>query len=105
MITKEKIQDYLDNNDKFRDQYSDIRYGGKATLVDGYTFSYVMDERAHDGDDHSTATLIFSVSKEGEETTLWKETGYYDSYNGTDWHRDFEQVKKVNKIITVYRKI
>ena len=31
-----------------------------------------------------------------------KETGYYSSYNGTDWNNDFEEVFPVQKIITVY---
>ena len=30
------------------------------------------------------------------------ETGYYSSYNGTDWNNDFEEVKPVQKTITVY---
>lgn len=31
-----------------------------------------------------------------------KETGYYSSYHGTDWNNDFEEVKPVQKTITVY---
>lgn len=31
-----------------------------------------------------------------------RETGYYSSYNGTDWNNDFEEVKPVQKTITVY---
>lgn len=31
-----------------------------------------------------------------------KQTGFYSSYNGTDWNKDFTIVKPVEKMITVF---
>ena len=31
-----------------------------------------------------------------------KQTGFYSSYNGTDWNDDFTIVKPVEKTITVF---
>lgn len=31
-----------------------------------------------------------------------RQTGYYSSYNGTDWNNDFTIVKPVEKMITVF---
>jgi hypothetical protein len=31
-----------------------------------------------------------------------RQTGFYSSYNGTDWNNDFTEVKPTEKTITVY---
>jgi hypothetical protein len=34
--------------------------------------------------------------------TYIRQTGFYSSYNGTDWEDDFKEVKPVQKMVTVF---
>ena len=94
-MNKEKINELISKNEETENSYCDLRDGAADFTVDDYTFSYVLDKRGYRGHDHNTYTLIFKVSKSGQEDTFWRETGYYGSYTGTEWNYDFEQVKLV----------
>lgn len=99
MITKEKINELFKKSD---DRLSDLRYGGNNVKLEGYTFEYIFDKRAYNGGSPNYTTLVIKVSQAGKPDTFWMDSGYYDSYNGVDWNRDFKQVKLVTKTIEVY---
>lgn len=51
--------------------------------------------------DGEYAERVFEHDNGGEKIYI-KITGFYSSYNGTDWDSDFEQVQPKQKTITVY---
>lgn len=104
MITKEKINELIAKNEETEHAYRNLRDGADFD-VDGYAFSYVLNKRGYRDNEHNTYTLIFKLSKSGQEDTFWQETGYYGSYSGTDWNMDFDQVEPFTETIVYYKEV
>ena len=79
-----------DNESFFAYEMDETEELGKAPIVD-------EEGDCEGGGDYSMVIRYF------ENFGIYiKETGYYSSYHGTDWNNDFEEVKPVQKTITVY---
>lgn len=70
-----------------------VEHLGEVRMRETYT-------GAEDGG--SNAELIFEVNTVDGDTRYFHKTGYYSSYNGTEWDGDFREVKPVQKTITVF---
>lgn len=58
-----------------------------------------------EGDWGGDVYIVFQVTDQRGNTTLFKKTGHYQSYEGTSWDgydSTFEEVQQVKKYITAY---
>lgn len=68
---------------------------------DAITLSLVDEKGGHEGEGEHVER-VFSVKKHDETLSFIRITGYYSSYNGTDWHYDWTLVYPEEVVVTVY---
>lgn len=82
----------------------------KFAKDEGY-FAYKMDDTeefgeapivAEEGDREGGGDYSMVVRHFKKYDIYIMQTGFYSSYNGTDWNNDFTEVKPVEKTITVF---
>lgn len=97
---KSEILEELKENDNFTDC---VREGYEETYKTSYgeaEVSCVVENGGYEGGGESVERV--SKIKVGDLEFFVRETGYYYSYHGTDWHGDFSIVEPKQKTITVY---
>jgi len=81
--------------------WGEIKYEDKGTLViDGVTVPFVTADE-FGGEGHGDEAWV--VIKVGNQ--LFRKEGYYASHYGYDWDGDVQEVKPVEKTITVYESV
>lgn len=69
--------------------------------VEGTDFEYIADDDYWDGGEDRIRGCIFRENSTGK---LYKISGYYSSWDGTEWDIT-EEVKAVEKIVVVYENV
>ena len=80
-------------------------YGVSSVANEDFNSSELPIELVHAEGGHSGdgeyAERVFEHDNNGEKIYV-KITGFYSSYDGTDWDSDLKQVSPLKKTITVY---
>jgi hypothetical protein len=81
-----------------------INNGGVEKLVDGELDEIIPAYEIVDkkGDREGGGEYSMKVFHFKEANVFLKVTGFYSSYHGTDWNEEIEEVKPVEKTVTVY---
>lgn len=88
---EEKLDEACDQNEIYWGEPFELKIDGIGT-VKGDDM-----EIAGAGEDRNDATQIITVGDR-----YFKKNGFYDSWNGTEWDGDFEEVKPVKVEYTEY---
>jgi len=94
-MTTEKLIERLgelfnDNESNFAYEMNNTEEFGEAPIVD------------EEGDTEGGGEYSMVVRHFKKLDVYIRQTGFYSSYNGTDWNNDFTAVNPVQKTITVF---
>lgn len=107
MLTKDKIDELVakDKDDNSIDYYNVIDELETTTsknphIIQGYVVYRVDGETGCEGGGEYIY-FVLAFEKDGN-TQYFRTTGTYSSWDGTEWHKNWEEVYPCQKTITVY---
>lgn len=100
----ETLKEFIENFDwrdgHFIDEYLLVTYGDRT-----YGFfpkeNFALFDHYGGEDQGSEYWNVYKISREGYADTYIKFDGYYDSWNGTEWHSEFEIVTPKKRMVEV----
>jgi len=80
----------------------DLKWGGVINVVNGFSIKSVHEEGDTEGGGEHSEIVYAIIDSKDDDLTYFKYTGFYSSYNGTNWHDKYEIVYPRQVMITEY---
>lgn len=101
-----QLKDYfdIDGLEEWVDETTDEQCDNKFNTDDGSVINLCLIEQYGGEGQGDNYWIVFTLDKNGKDKIAVRRNGWYASYAGHEWN-DYEEVKPVQKVITVWESI